>query len=73
MQIFKYAKDIMSLGTKFFLIQIAAIIIFQTTNIVISQVLGPQHVTIYNIAYKYFFTINLIFIIILTPLLVSFH
>ncbi|WP_338868969.1 oligosaccharide flippase family protein [Spirosoma sp. SC4-14] len=61
------AKDIMGLGVKFFFIQIGVIIIFQTTNIVIAQFLGPTEVTIYNIAYKYFFTLNMISIIILTP------
>lgn len=61
------AKEIMGLGVKFFFIQIAAIIIFQTTNVVIAQFLGPTEVAIYNIAYKYFFTLNMISIIVLTP------
>lgn len=64
---FLKAKDILSLGVKFFVIQISAVVIFQTTNIVITQVLGPTQVTTYNIAYKYFFSIGMIFIIILTP------
>ncbi len=64
---FSSAKDIMSLGLKFFLIQVSGVIIFQTTNIVISQVLGPQDVTNFNIAYKYFSIISMIFMIILSP------
>lgn len=64
---FLKAKDIFNLGAKFFLIQISAIVIFQTTNFVITQVLGPAQVTIYNIAYKYFFSIGMVFAIILTP------
>jgi O-antigen/teichoic acid export membrane protein len=61
-------KDIMSLGGKFFIIQIAGIIIFQTTNIIIIQVLNPQNVTVYNIVYKYFSVITMVFAIVLAPL-----
>lgn len=64
---FKYARDIMSLGIKFFLIQIGAIILFQTTNIVIAQIMGPDKVTEYNIAYKYFSVVGMVFYIILSP------
>jgi O-antigen/teichoic acid export membrane protein len=60
-------KDIMSLGGKFFLLQIAFIITYQTSNIIISQICGPQEVTVYNIAYKLFGIINMIFTIINTP------
>lgn len=64
---FSKADDILNLGIKFFVIQVSAIIIFQTTNIVITQVLGPSQVTVYNIAYKYFFVIGMVFSIIITP------
>lgn len=64
---FAFARDIMSLGIKFFLIQFGAIVLFQTTNIVIAQVLGPEKVTEYNIAYKYFSVLSMIFYIILSP------
>jgi O-antigen/teichoic acid export membrane protein len=61
-------KDIMSLGSKFFIIQIAGIIIFQTTNIIITQVLNSQNVTVYNIVYKYFSVQTMVFAIVLAPL-----
>jgi len=64
---FNKARDILNLGAKFFLIQISAVVVFQTTNIVITQVLGPTQVTIYNIAHKYFFSVGMVFTIILTP------
>lgn len=64
---FCLTKDIIGLGFKFFLIQISAVVIFQTSNILITQIMGPNQVTIYNIAYKYFFIIGMLFIIILTP------
>lgn len=62
-----YGKDIMKLGSKFFIIQIAAIIIYQTSNILISQICGPEEVTVYNIAFKYFGTLTMGFSIILAP------
>jgi O-antigen/teichoic acid export membrane protein len=62
-----YAKDIMQLGLKFFLIQIAVIIIYQTSNIIIAHVCSPQDVTIYNVAFKYFGVATMVFSIIVTP------
>lgn len=64
---FSYAFDLMSLGLKFFIIQIASIIFYQTSNIIIAQLFGPAQVTPYNIAYKYFSVIPMFFGIILTP------
>lgn len=64
---FSYAKDLMSLGIKFFFIQIAAVILYQTSNIIIAQLFGPTEVTPYNIAYKYFGTVTMIFSIIMVP------
>lgn len=63
----KYAKSIMTLGAKFFIIQIAAVIIYQTTNVIIAQVSGPEDVTVYNIVFKYFSIVTMVFAIIMTP------
>ena len=41
--------------------------IYQFMNIIISRVKGPEAVTEYNIAYKYFNTLNMFATIILTP------
>jgi O-antigen/teichoic acid export membrane protein len=64
---FKHGKELYSLGIKFFIIQISGIIIYSTSNIIITQVLGPAEVTPYNIAYKYFNTAMMFFMIIMTP------
>lgn len=64
---FKYAHDLMSLGIKFFLIQIAAVVLYQTSNIIIAQLFGPAQVTPYNIAYKYFSVIPMVMGIIMMP------
>ncbi len=69
---FKYSKDLLSLGVKFFLIQLTSLIFYQTSNIIISQYFGPAQVTPYNIAYKYFSTIIMLFTIIINPFWAAF-
>ena len=67
---FKYAKDLFSLGWKFFIIQIAVVILFTTDNIIIAQLFGPEQVTTYQIAHKYF-NIPLIFFLLFSRTLWS--
>jgi len=64
----KYTKDLMGLGIQFFIMQIASIIIFSSSNIVIAHVLGPEQVTPYNIVFKYFSFVTLMFNIVITPM-----
>jgi len=61
-------KEIASLGVKFFIIQMAVLIIFATDNIIITQVLGPEHVTPYNVVFKLFSIITIAHGIIVSPL-----
>jgi O-antigen/teichoic acid export membrane protein len=63
----KKAKDLLNLGVKFFIIQIAGIILFQTNTIIISQLFGPAMVTPYNVAFKYFSVLMMGFMIIVGP------
>lgn len=64
---FSKAKILLNLGFKFFVIQVAAILLYQTNNIIITQLYGPEQVTPYNIAFKYFSVITMIFSIAVTP------
>lgn len=64
----KEISSLFGLGVQFFLIQIQCIVLFQSTNILISNVSGPDSVTSYNIAYKYMGIAMMAFNIILTPL-----
>ncbi|GAB4039721.1 lipopolysaccharide biosynthesis protein [Spirosoma jeollabukense] len=64
----KMAKGLLKTGGVFFAIQIGALVLFQTDNIIITQVLGPAHVTTFNISYKLFSVITMGFTIIVTPL-----
>jgi O-antigen/teichoic acid export membrane protein len=63
-----YTKELMGLGIQFFILQISSIIIFSSSNIIISHVLGPEQVTPYNIVFKYFSLVTLIFNIVITPM-----
>jgi O-antigen/teichoic acid export membrane protein len=64
---FGHARDLMSLGIKFFALQISSLILYGTSNIIIAQLFGPAQVTPYNIAYKYFGIIPMGFGIIMMP------
>lgn len=65
---FQFGRDLMSIGLKFFIIQIGALVLLQTDNIIIIQLFSSKDVTTYNIAYKLFSVIVLIFSIIMSPL-----
>jgi O-antigen/teichoic acid export membrane protein len=64
---FKYFKELGGLGVKFLFIQLAFLIIFSMNNFIISYLFGPSYVTPYNIAYKYFSNVYMIYVIILYP------
>ncbi|MEM7161457.1 MAG: MATE family efflux transporter [Bacteroidota bacterium] len=64
---FKQGKALMNLGLQFFIIQVAGIVIFSTDNVIIANLLGPEEVTVYNIAFKYFGIITLGFSVICAP------
>ena len=59
--------EILSLGFQFFILQIAGIIIFASSNFVISKVLSPAQVTPYQVAYRYFSLTIMIFTVIGVP------
>lgn len=64
----KTIPDLMSLGIKFFVIQISGIIQFQLINFLIIRNYGPVDVSAYNISHKYFNALYMVWGIIITPL-----
>ena len=64
---FKESKSIISLGFRFFIIQVISIVIFQTDNILIAHFFDPIEVTNFSVAYKYYSIVVVIFTVILTP------
>ncbi len=64
---FSHSRDLLGLGVQFFIIQIAVIVLFTSSNIIITQLFGPGEVATYNIGYKYFSIIAMVHGIIITP------
>lgn len=63
----KMFKDIFSLGVKFFIVQLAGLIMFASSNIILTQVVNPSEVSLYNISRQYFNIPFMVFGIILMP------
>ena len=62
-----YFKEITGLGFKFFITQIAAIVLFSSDNLIISKIFSPKEVVPYNISYKYFSIVLMSYSILITP------
>lgn len=60
-------KELFSLGVKFFVLQIAGIVLFASTNILISRLFSPELVTPYQVTYRYYSFIVMLFTIIAMP------
>lgn len=60
-------REIFSLGIKFFFIQMAGLIMFSSSNIILTQVVNPAEVSLFNIARQYYGMPFMFFGIILTP------
>ncbi|MDP4276311.1 MAG: MATE family efflux transporter [Bacteroidota bacterium] len=63
----KYLDDLIVLGLKFFFIQLTTIVLFSSSNILITQLYGPAEVTPYNVAFRLFSSVQVVFTIIVTP------
>lgn len=61
-------KDLFSLGYKFFIINIQVIVLYWSTNVLISHVSSPNQVTEYNLAYKLLSAAMMVYTLIINPL-----
>lgn len=61
-------KSICNVGIKFFFIQIAALILYSTDNMIITQLFGPALVTPYHTSYTAFGIVNGLFAAMIAPL-----
>ena len=61
------AKEVMSLGVKFFIMQMSSIVLFMSSNILISRFFTPAMVTPYQITYRYFSIMLVVFTVICMP------
>lgn len=60
-------SSLTGLGFRFFILQGAALIVFATDNMIITQMIGPEAVPAYNIAFKYFNLMMVFFTLLTVP------
>lgn len=61
---FKYTKSLTGLGVKFFFLQIVCLVLYSSSNVIVSKVFSPSEVTPFSIANRYFNVMAMIFFII---------
>ena len=64
----KMLNILLSKGLMFFILQISGIVLFMSSNILISNLLSPAEVTPYQVVYRYFSFVTMLFSIFVTPL-----
>ena len=64
---FKEAKAVINMGVQFFIMQISSVVLFMTSNILISNLFSPEMVTPYQITYRYFSILLVVFTVICMP------
>ena len=64
---FREAKTVVNTGIQFFIMQISSVILFMTSNILISNLFTPSMVTPYQITYRYFSILLVAFTVICMP------
>lgn len=60
-------KQLFGFGVQFFILQMAGCILFMTSNMLISRLFSPNVVTPYQITYRYFSIVLMVFTVICTP------
>lgn len=61
------SRLLFSQGVKFFVLQIFSVVLFASVNVIISKLFSPSEVTPYQIAYRYFSLVLVLFNIISIP------
>ena len=64
---FKEARAVINMGVQFFIMQISGVILFMTSNLLISNLFTPALVTPYQITYRYFSLMLVTFTVICMP------
>ncbi len=60
-------RQLFGFGIQFFILQMAGCILFMTSNMLISRFFSPSIVTPYQITYRYFSIVLMVFTVICTP------
>jgi len=65
-------NQLVSVGFKFFFLQIGSLVLFQTSGIILSNLVGPESVVDYNITLKYYSMSTMLFMFLWQPLWTAF-
>ncbi len=65
---FKYNHMILNLGIKFFFLQITGIVLFASSNFIITQLLGPEQVAPFSVSKQYFSATFMVYAIVMSPI-----
>lgn len=60
--------DLLGMGVGFFVLQVAGLVLFFSSNLLITKLLGAEQVTPFQIAYRYFSFVSMLFGIVVAPL-----
>ena len=63
----KAAAAVVGMGVQFFVIQICSVVLFMSSNILISNFFSPEMVTPYQIAYRYFSVLLVVATVVCMP------
>ena len=63
----KEAKEVVDMGVQFFIMQLSSVVLFMTSNLLISKLFTPAMVTPYQITYRYFSVLLVAFTVICMP------
>lgn len=64
---FKMSKGLLSLGVKFFMLQTCSMFITWSSNLLMSRYFSPSMVTPYNVAWRYFSVVMMVFTVFCAP------
>lgn len=64
----EHTRTLLNIGLQFFIIQLAALVMFTTDKILITQMFGPESVTQYDVVYKLFSIVTFAHAMVSAPL-----
>ena len=64
----KTTRSLFTIGVKFFVLQIAGVVLFMSSTLLVARLFSPEMVNPYQISYRYYTIMLIVFSIICTPI-----
>lgn len=61
------SKSLFSVGGMFFIVQLGSLVLYQSSNLIIANILGLEDVSVFNVVHKYFTALFMVITVILNP------